>query len=129
MFKFAYGHRLSRDCGKCNRLHGHSSKAIIHLKADSLNNEGMVFHFDKIKQTLGSWIADNLDHRMLLEKNDPALEALSNIGEDIVVLNFPPTAENIAKMVFDKALELNLPIFSVEIWESDTAKAKYYGNM
>ena len=125
-FKFSYGHRLIKDAGKCGRLHGHTAKAIVFLKANDVNEAGMVYHFDDLKNTLGAWISENLDHRMLLEKNDPAVEALKSIGEDLVLIDFSPTAENLAKMLFNKSKEMKLPVEKVEVWESETAKACYY---
>jgi 6-pyruvoyltetrahydropterin/6-carboxytetrahydropterin synthase len=62
---------------------------------------------------------------MLLAKNDPALETLKGIGERIFVLDKNPTAENIAKLIHDQARSQGLPVKCVEMWESDTAKAKY----
>ena len=85
----------------------------------------MIYHFDRLQETLGEWISKNLDHRLLLEKYDPAVKPLIAANEDILTLDFHPTAENIAKMIFDQAKELNLPVCKVEVWESETAKAAY----
>ena len=124
-FSFAYGHRLTKDAGKCSRLHGHSAKAVVYLKSSQLNSSGMVYHFDDITKTLGKWITENLDHQLLLQKDDQAVQALESIGENFIKIDFHPTSENIAKMLYEKAKEMKLPVFKVEIWESETAKAVY----
>ena len=36
-----------------------------------------------------------------------------------------PTAENIAKLVFDYARSQNLPVVSVKLWETETSVAVY----
>lgn len=124
-FSFCYGHRLLGDKGKCRHLHGHTAKVTISLGTETLDDKGMVYHFDQLKQTIGKWIEENLDHSMLLAKNDPALETLRGIGERVFVMDQNPTAENIAKLIHDQARSHGLPAKCVEIWESDTAKAVY----
>lgn len=124
-FSFCYGHRLLGDKGKCRHLHGHTARATIVLETETLDDKGMVYHFDHLKQTIGKWIEDNLDHSMLLARNDPALETLKGIGERVFVLDKNPTAENIAKLIHDQARSQGLPVKCVEMWESDTAKARY----
>jgi len=124
-FSFCYGHRLLGDEGKCRHLHGHTAHVIISLRAECLDSNGMVFHFDRLKATVGKWIEENLDHAMLLSKDDPAVDALRGIGERIFVMDGNPTAENIAKLVHDRANVEGMPVSSVEMWESDTSKVIY----
>lgn len=62
---FCYGHRLLNYDGKCRHLHGHNGKAVITLEAPRLDELGMVVDFSQVKQVLGKWIDDHLDHRML----------------------------------------------------------------
>lgn len=124
-FQFCYGHRLLDDPGKCRGLHGHTAKVTIVLESDELDDLGMVHHFDVIKQKVGKWIEQTLDHRMLLSKKDPLVELLQKAGERPVLLDNNPTAENIAKLIFDHAKEAELPVKEVELWESPTAQATY----
>lgn len=124
-FLFCYGHRLLGDEGKCGRLHGHSARATITLEGEGLDERGMVFHFDRMKETIGRWIVENLDHSLLLAEGDPAAAALAAAGEEMRPLPFNPTAENIARMIFDAAAAFNLPIREVEVWESETSRATY----
>ncbi|MFA4874987.1 MAG: 6-carboxytetrahydropterin synthase [bacterium] len=124
-FTFCYGHRLLNDQGRCGRLHGHTARATFVLGSDALDERGMVIHFDRLKETMGKWIAENLDHTTLLCKDDPLAAALEGAGEPFRKLDVNPTAENLAKMLFDLAKESRLPIFKVELWESETSKATY----
>ena len=124
-FSFCYGHRLFNDSGKCRHLHGHSSKATIVLSGESLDDNGMVFHFDRLKETIGRWIAENLDHTMLIFEKDPIGHVLEEAGEKFRTVKDNPTAENIARMIFDASSDFGLPVRRVEVWESETAKAAY----
>ena len=36
-----------------------------------------------------------------------------------------PTAENIAKLIFEQAAKLNLPVVAVRLWETPDAYAEY----
>src|SRR5215469_3439114 len=92
---FCYGHRLLNYEGKCRHLHGHNGKVLITLKAEKLDDRGMVLDFGDIKAVMNAWIDDNLDHRMILCRRDPAIEALKQLGEPIYLMDENPTAENI----------------------------------
>ena len=124
-FSFCYGHRLMDDPGKCGGLHGHTAKATIVIESSELDKLGMVCHFDELKDKVGKWIEQNLDHRMLLAEGDPLVKILKDQGERIVVLLGNPTAENIAKHIFDQSKQSGVPVSTVEVWESPTSKATY----
>ncbi len=122
-FPFCYGHRLLHDEGKCRHLHGHTGKATFTLGSEKLDKNGMVFHFDRLKETIGHWIGENLDHTLLLHRDDPIAEALRQNGERFYEMEFNPTAENIAAMLLDTSRGFDLPVVKVEVWESETSKA------
>jgi len=122
---FCYGHRLLDYSGKCKYLHGHNGTAVISLEGESLDQLGMVVDFSKLKQTLGKWIDDHLDHRMILHRDDPALEYLRAQGEPIYVMELNPTAENIAKLIFDQARFFGFPVVEVKLWETASCYAVY----
>jgi 6-pyruvoyltetrahydropterin/6-carboxytetrahydropterin synthase len=122
---FCYGHRLLNYEGKCRNLHGHNGRAIITLESSSLDALGMVMDFSKLKRVVGGWIDEALDHRMLLHRDDPALPFLREQGEPVVVLDVNPTAENIAKLIFDYTLEQGFPVTEVKLWETDSCFACY----
>ena len=124
---FCYGHRLLGHGGKCRHLHGHNGKAVVTLESADLDRLGMVVDFGDIKRTLGEWIDDTLDHRMLLHRDDPVIPELRRQGEPFVELDVNPTAENIAKLIFDHAAGHGLPVAEVALWESDQSFATYRG--
>jgi 6-pyruvoyltetrahydropterin/6-carboxytetrahydropterin synthase len=124
-FSFCYGHRLLNDKGKCRHLHGHTAKATLTLGGDDLDERGMVLHFDRLKETMGAWIEKNLDHTLLLSKDDPVIDALRKSGERFYEMPTNPTAENMARLLFDVAKKQGLPIVKVEVWESETSRAVY----
>lgn len=126
---FCYGHRLLNYAGKCRHLHGHNGKAVITIEGSSLDDRGMVVDFSDIKQLVSTWIDDNLDHRMLLCREDPVAGYLQEQGEPLYLLEENPTAENIAKLIFTESNKLALPapIVEVLLWETPKCYATYRG--
>ena len=122
---FCYGHRLLNYRGKCRHLHGHNGKLEIELAAGKLDRLGMVRDFGEIKQKIQGWIDANLDHKMVLSKRDPALPLLRKLGEPLYVIDANPTAEALAKLIFDVAKRLGLPVTSVTLWETSQSYAAY----
>jgi 6-pyruvoyltetrahydropterin/6-carboxytetrahydropterin synthase len=122
---FCYGHRLLNYDGKCKHLHGHNGRAVITLATDQLDRLGMVVDFSVLKRAVGGWIDDKLDHRMLLHKDDPALAYLQQQGEPVFVMDVNPTAENIARLIFDYAVSRGFPVVEVKLWETDSCYATY----
>jgi len=124
---FSYGHRLLNHPGKCARLHGHNGKVIVEVSSETLDDQKMVMDFYDIRAVVEKWIDDTLDHRMILCKVDPAVKALESSKEELVVIQDNPTAEILAKMIFDAAKERGLPITKVTLCETDDSAAVYAG--
>lgn len=78
----AGAHKLNLDyISKCSELHGHNWIVTVYCKSKELDKNGMVVDFSVIKKK----IQQKLDHKFL---ND--------------VVDFNPTAENIAKWVTEQ---------------------------
>jgi len=122
---FSYGHRLLNYEGKCRHLHGHNGRLEIHIRGDSLDSRGMVMDFSDIKKRVADWIDRELDHKMLLCKDDPVLPHLKEIGEPVMVMEGNPTAENIARFIFEYAEKQGLPVVMVKLWETASSSATY----
>ena len=122
---FCYGHRLLNYAGKCRHLHGHNGKAVVTVEAESLDALGMVVDFGLIKRVVGAWIDDTLDHRLLLHRDDPLIPELVRQGEPFVELDANPTAETLARLIFDRAAGHGLPVTEVTLWETENSFATY----
>jgi 6-pyruvoyltetrahydropterin/6-carboxytetrahydropterin synthase len=122
---FCYGHRLLNYEGKCKHLHGHNGKAVIKLRSEALDSRGMVLDFSEIKRSVAAWIDEALDHRMILHRDDPAAPLLSQLGEPLFLVDFNPTAENIARLIYERAKAQGLPVVEVRLWETPKCCAAY----
>jgi 6-pyruvoyltetrahydropterin/6-carboxytetrahydropterin synthase len=125
--EFSYGHRLLNHNGKCRYLHGHNGMLEIDVDADVLDEMGMVIDFTRVNEIVKTWVDENLDHRMLLCRADPALPLLQDADEPVYVMEENPTAENIAALVWQAAHKAGLDVTEVRLWETSTSRATYRG--
>ena len=122
---FCYGHRLMNYDGKCARLHGHNGKVAIELESKTLDKRGMVFDFGDMRKIIQAWIEKELDHKMILKKDDPLVKVLRDLGEPYFLMEENPTAESLAKLIFDTAKSKKLPVSKIMFWETPTSSATY----
>jgi 6-pyruvoyltetrahydropterin/6-carboxytetrahydropterin synthase len=125
--EFCYGHRLLDYDGACRHPHGHNAVAEIEVRAESLDRRNMVVDFNDIKRLIKEWIDRELDHKMILRHDDPLAKALLAMGEPVYLLDSNPTAERIARLLFDVSREQGLPVSKVTVWETPTSWATYAG--
>lgn len=121
---FAAAHFLQDYHGKCENLHGHNYKVYVHAKGNELDAGGMLLDFGVLKNSLRN-VCKILDHTNL---ND-----LQENGKS--VFNQNPSAERIAKFIFDKVKEdlFNSGwnkhsefVYAVDVFETPTSRARYY---
>lgn len=124
---FCYGHRLLRYEGKCRYLHGHNAKVEVELSSAGLDARGMVADFSEVKQSIQAWIDSTLDHRMVLNQEDPLLPQFAALKEPTAILPANPTAENLARHIFGYAKSQGFPVTEVRFWETPTSFASYSG--
>ncbi len=126
---FLFGHQ-----GKCSNLHGHRWRIIAKIAGetlqDSADKSGMLIDFSDFKRELHA-LADTLDHALLVERGTlrlATMDALEAEGFEIITLPFRPTAENLAKYLYDCMKELSFPIQSMTVYETPDNCAAYEGS-
>jgi 6-pyruvoyltetrahydropterin/6-carboxytetrahydropterin synthase len=124
---FCYGHRLLDYDGICKHPHGHNAIAEIEVRTETLDTRNMVVDFTDIKRRIKGWIDQELDHRMILRRDDPLVDALQRLGEPVYLLESNPTVERIARLLFDTSREQGLPVSRVTVWETPSSWATYTG--
>ncbi len=123
--EFPYGHRLLRYEGPCSALHGHNGRAEIVVGSDSLDAQSMVADFTVIGQAAREFIHGALDHRMLLHQDDPLVAVLRLHDQPVFTMDVDPTAEAIARLIFDRVAARGLNVCEVRLWETTTSVASY----
>lgn len=122
---FCYGHRLLNYKGKCQHPHGHNGRVEIVIASSALDERGIAYDFSDIKKKVKKFIDENLDHRMILHKDDPLVAWMKKNDEPVMILDVNPTAENLAKIIFEKTAELKFPVEAVRLWETPDSYAVY----
>jgi len=104
-FTFSASHQLAGlpEGHQCARLHGHNYVCRVEISSDHLDSTGFVVDYGELSPA-GRWIDEHLDHRHL---ND--------------VLDFNPTAENLARYLAGFVATLELP-GAVAVSVSETPK-------
>jgi len=136
------GHMLSKSPDKCRYPHGHTRKIELIVESDALDKNDMVCDFSLLKIVLKD-IVDSFDHAMCINTNDPMYNAFKETYGDSVIgfANADPTAECMAKIIFDKTqdflnrhadrkdlpypLAKNVRLRRVRLWETSTGWAEY----
>ncbi len=104
------GHRVPNHSSKCRHMHGHryrwEAEVVGEVVTESgVSEEGMLIDFSTISDILTEHIHDVVDHAFIVHsKDNVALAALQAMGDEhrTVVVDFIPTAENLAKWAFDE---------------------------
>lgn len=124
---FCYGHRLLDYDGPCAHPHGHNGLVEIELETEELDRRGMVVDFGDVKRDIKGWLDATMDHQMLLRRDDPLAEWMREHSEPTCLFDENPTAENIARAIFERAREREWPVVAVRLWETPTSFATYAG--
>lgn len=105
--EFDAGHRIPNHNSQCRHLHGHRYAIEVTLSGDvitteGLSEQGMVMDYSEVKRIVKEVVVDAWDHAFLVYRNDTAvLDFLNSLpNHRTVVLDVPPTAENLAMLAF-----------------------------
>lgn len=109
---FSAAHRVEDYPGNCERLHGHNWSVEIFVRKRKLDGLGMVVDFRKLKEIAKKTVS-KLDHAYLNEL--PEFKKKN------------PTAENIAKLIFDRVSN-EIKLSKVSVYESEGTVATYCGS-
>lgn len=109
-FEFSASHRLKGLPPEhpCSRLHGHNYAVILTLRSEHLNEVGFVRDYREL-DTVKKWIDEQIDHR--------------DINKVFPKMN--PTAENIAKLIFEAFCMEYPELVAVTVQETEKTKATY----
>ena len=107
--EFDAGHRIPDHRSQCRHLHGHRYVIEITLSGNIIDKagdcaNGMVMDFSLVKDLAKANLIDEWDHAFLAFAADNAIVDFLNSLPDheTVILDQVPTAENLARIAFDR---------------------------
>lgn len=138
-FTFDMGHRVPNHKSKCRNPHGHTYRIQITLKGDvveekGISDEGMVMDFSDIKDIAKGFIDVYLDHGFMYYRGDDVMLEFFQRHDNFkhLEVDFIPTAENIAKWIFEALSPLfedkygtGLILSKIKLWETPTSFVEY----
>ena len=125
VLEFCYGHRLLDYKGKCAHIHGHNGRVEVVVASRSLDGQSMVADFSEVERVVRGFVDQNLDHKLLLRRDDPLVEPLQRLDEPLFLMEQDPTAESIARLICDRARAAGLDVCEVRLWETPASVASY----
>ena len=135
------GHRVPNHKSKCRHMHGHRYRFEAEIEGDvvektGVSEEGMLMDFSDVSKILMREVHDVVDHAFVVYEGDnDALQALEIMGDEhrTVVVDFIPTAENLAKWAFEQvephivsAYGNKLRLVAMHVWETPKSLASWY---
>ncbi len=126
-FKAEVAHRLTSSYStRCQSIHGHSYLFELTLEGKDLNCDGMVMDFGEMKEKFNSFL-DKFDHCLVMYDKDPMLNIMEDLAQNysqrFMVVDYNPTAENMAYHIFNVAKDHELPVTKVRVQETLTGWA------
>lgn len=126
-FHFEAAHRLLGlpDDHPCGRLHGHSYRVEVVIECPCLDERGFCQVDYRDLDPFGEWIKLSLDHATILNAIDPLVDHAWPGQPKRHVLVGNPTAENLARYLFEKAKEVTPYATAVRVSETRKTWAEY----
>lgn len=132
-FRFEGAHALLGYNGKCRHIHGHSYKLLVTVTGNPITDldcpkNGMIMDFSDLKSIVEELIIRPFDHALLLRKDAPLAEALSEAYQNVRILDFQPTCEQltlyIASTLQAAIIEPN-KLEAIRLYETPTSFAEW----
>lgn len=130
---FNAAHFLTNFNGKCENLHGHRWRVVVHLYQEQLPKEGaskdMLIDFGEFKRCVRQEV-EKFDHQFIVERgslSQETIDALERETFSLLIVDFRTTAENFARYFYTRLRERNLPVCEVDVYETPNNCAMYYG--
>lgn len=118
-FAFGASHAIFSlpDGHKCRRLHGHNYVVVVVLQGEELDTYGFVRDYGELDK-FKNWLDVVFDHRHLNE-------VLKGEWADKHELQVSPTAELLARYMFDKWIDAWPDLHAIGIFETPSVEAWY----
>ncbi len=126
-------HRLPFHEAGCRNIHGHGYRMDVELTAEPLQT-GMVLDYFDLKAIVDPLVLE-IDHAFLCDRSDSLMrEFLEKSDLKVVFVEFPTTAENIARWFFDRLSEIfmsmkHLRKLRIRVSETERTYAEVAGEL
>ena len=128
-FHFHAAHRNEDLIGdKCFSIHGHTYFLDCYFQFEKPDEDSITMLFADIKNKVLP-VIDEFEHSFIINKSDPFYELLKDKEIKLCVLDYPSSAENLAKTFFDRISQSShLDLVQVDFKETNSSIVIYKKN-
>ena len=136
IFYFEMAHAIAGYEGPCRHIHGHSYVLHVTIKSANVQDDylpapGMIFDFKQLKSIVNNGIIQQLDHKLVLSKEFLAGYKGNINGENLVIWQMEPTAENML-IYIQRSVKNLLPegirLAALKLFETKDSYAEWNAN-
>ncbi len=133
IFRFEAAHAIHHYPGSCAHIHGHSYELHVTVQAKEptenfIQGLGIIIDFKDLKTLVQACAIKLLDHKLILSEAYLAATKKDFSGEELVVFEVEPTAENMLLFIRDQ-IQSKLPepirLNSLKLWETRDSYAEW----
>ncbi len=125
---FDAAHILTNHNGLCKNLHGHTYRVEADVTTTDASAD-MVIDFKDLKTLLNKEICDVFDHAFIYNTTSEGEKEIAEVGARhglrVVPIPFRSTAENLARLFFDRLAPQIPGLSAVRVWETPSNRAEY----
>lgn len=120
-FRFYAAHRNEEIGGKCANIHGHRYGLVVTVAGQRSGSVTVLF--EELERWVLREIIDYADHSLLLNRQDPAADALVSSGAcgKVFWVDGPTSCENLAELFFSMIDSVCDSVVSLTLKETDTS--------
>lgn len=128
-FHFYAAHRNEdrEECHPCYSIHGHTFFLDCYLAFSGQDESGVTKLFSDIEAMILPVVGE-FDHSLILNRSDSLYDVLKDRGMKLCVIDCPSSAENLARIIFDRITErTSLKLVRVDFRETTSSVVTYLG--
>lgn len=112
---------------RCYSIHGHTYHLDCHFECEKPTDRSFSVLFSEIERRV-SQVIDSFEHSLIINQHDPFLPLLQPTGTKLCVLQSTPSAEHVARVLFERIREATgLNLVQVDLRETTTSVVSYRG--
>jgi len=130
IFSFEAAHALKDYDGPCRNIHGHSYKLLVTVKGAVDPETGFLMDFKELKRIINDTLIRLYDHHLMLNEGDDMVKKnISDVVENLVLLPFNPSSENLVisfSELIINTLPKNVSLHHLKLYETEKSYIEWY---
>lgn len=133
IFHFEMAHAIHGYNGPCKNIHGHSYELHVTVATRSIipsyiPDPGFIIDFKELAKIVSTSVIVNFDHKLMLSRPFVNLYPSFPSLENLVIVEFEPTVENMLILIKDRvnhSLSDHLSLLALKLYETKSSYAEW----